>query len=246
PRARADAAAGCAHLLAPVRGGPSPRSRLHPPIRPPTCTDLLEDRLEQVERREHVLPCEHARTLDAAGSERVLDRLVLALILEVELVDGLVARRPDGRPREGAARTLRDLLDVRQVGDAVDDVVEPVVAVHPLDGQRAPVVARLARAQCTRQPGEALLRLIELLEIGFRELLRGNRGDEALEFGAYEERLPHLLAGERADAKAAVRLERDEPERREAAQGLANGRAADRVVSRYLLLPQHRARLELT
>ena len=55
-----------------------------------------------------------------------------------------------------------------QIGDAIDHVVEAVVAVHPLDRQRAAVVAGLARAQRARQPGEALLRLVELVEVGLR------------------------------------------------------------------------------
>ena len=76
-------------------------------------------------------------------------------------------------------------------------------------------------------------------------LSRGDGGDEALELGPHEERLPHLLARQRADAEAAVRLERDETERRQAAERLAHRRAADRVLRGDLLLAQHRARLEL-
>ena len=56
---------------------------------------------------------------------------------------------------------------------------------------------------------------------------------------------PTSLARERPHAEAAVRLERDEPERREPPQRLADGRAADRVLRRDLLLAQHRARREL-
>src|SRR5207253_2337666 len=99
--------------------------------------------------------------------------------------------------------------------------------------------------QRARQPREALLGLLELLEVGLGELLRSDRGDEALELGANEERLPHLLARERADTEAAVRLERDETERRQTPQGLADRRAADRILGRDLLLSQDRARLEL-
>src|SRR5438132_7117579 len=245
PPRRAAAAAGCAPAPGPARGAPSPRTQLHPPGRPPPGTDLLEDRLEQVERGEHVLARQHAGAFFTAHGERVLDRLVLALVLKVELVDRLVTRRPDRRPGERATRTLCHLLDVRQIGDAVDDVVEAVVALHPLDGERAAVVTRLARTQGARQPSEALLGLLELLEVGLGELLRRNGGDEALELGANEERLPHLLARERADTEAAVRLERDETERRQTTQRLADGRAANGVLRRDLLLPKDGAWLEL-
>ena len=68
------------------------------------------------------------------------------------------------------------------------------------------------------------------------------RGDEALELGAQQERLPHLRARERPDAEAAVRLERDEPERGEPAQRLAHRRPADLVLRRDLLLAEDRAR----
>src|SRR5439155_1547607 len=160
-----------------ARRAPSPRTQLHPTGRPPPGTDLLENRLEQVERGEHVLARQHAGAFFTAHGERVLDRLVLALVLKVELVDRLVTRRPDRRPGERATRTLCHLLDVRQIGDAVDDVVEAVVALHPLDGERAAVVTRLARTQRARQPSEALLGLPEPLDVGPGELLRRNGGD---------------------------------------------------------------------
>src|SRR5581483_9652468 len=142
-RRRAVVAAGSGPVLAAARGERSPRIALHPARRPPTGTDLLEDRLEQVERREYVLAREHPRTVDAAGRERVLDRLVLTLVLQVELVDRLVAGRPDRGAGERAPRALRHLLDVGQVGDTVDNVVEAVVAPHPLHRQRAAIRARL-------------------------------------------------------------------------------------------------------
>src|SRR5207253_3942042 len=116
-----------------------------------------------------------------------------------------------------------------EIRDAVDHVVEAMVRVHPVDRERTAVRAGLARAQRAGEAREALLSLLELGEVGLRHLLRRDRGDQALELGAEQERLPHLLARERADAEAAVRLERDEPERREPAQRLAHGRAADRV-----------------
>ena len=64
---------------------------------------------------------------------------------------------------ERAARVLRDLLDVRQVRDPVDHVVEAVVRAHPLDGERAAVLAGLARAQRPREAREALLGRLELV-----------------------------------------------------------------------------------
>ena len=68
---------------------------------------------------------------------------------------------------------------------------------------------------------------------------------EALQLGAEQERLPHLLARERPHAEAAVGLERDEPERGEPPQRLADRRAADGVLRRDLLLAQHGAGREL-
>src|SRR5690349_9275978 len=135
--------------LAPGGAAPLPVARL--------CADLLEDRLEQVERGEDVLARELARPRRAAGSERLLDRAMLLGVLEVEAVERVVARRPHGRAGEVPARALRKLLDERQVGDAVDDVVEGVVRPHPVAHDRAALVARLARAQLLRDLREALL-----------------------------------------------------------------------------------------
>ena len=86
---------------------------------------------------------------------------------------------------------------------------------------------------------------LELLEVLLGDPLRGDAGDEALELGAEQERLLHLRARERPHAEAAVGLERDEAERREAAQRLAHRRPADRVLRRHLLLPEHGAGREL-
>src|SRR5689334_23905553 len=107
----------------------------------PGAADLLEDRLEEGERAEDVVARERPRTLGAAGRERLPDRAVLLGVLRVEAVDRVVARRPDRGAREGAASALRELLDERQAGDAVDDVVEGVVRAHPLSHDRAPCLA---------------------------------------------------------------------------------------------------------
>ena len=147
------------HRRATITSTDARRGRPNRPENP----DLLEDRLQQVERREHVLACELAGAVGAARGERGADRGVLALVQQVQLVDRLVAGRPDGRPGERAACVLGDLLDVRQVGDPVDHVVEAVVRAHPVDGQRASVLAGLARPQRPRQAREALLGHLELL-----------------------------------------------------------------------------------
>src|SRR3989442_8137782 len=146
--------------------------------------DLLEDRLEQRERREHVLARERTRTRGATGGERLLDRTVLLRVLEVQPVERMVARRPDRGPREGPPRTLRHLLDERQVGDAVDDVVERVVATHPVAHDRAPFVARLSRAQLLRDPREALLAAVQPVAPLGRDLRRCDPRREPLELGA--------------------------------------------------------------
>src|SRR5207302_9889610 len=77
------------------------------------------------------------------------------------------------------------------------------------------------------------------------DLRRGDLGGEALGLGADEERLVQLLPRDRAHAHAAVGLERDESERRESPQGLANGRPRDLEPLRQLLLAKDRPRLEL-
>src|SRR5205085_6619065 len=92
---------------------------------------------------------------------------------------------------------------------------------------------------------EELLGLLVLLELPGCDLRRGDAGDERLELGPHHERLAHVLARERAHADAAVRLERDEAQRREPAQRLAHGRPADVVALGELLLTQDRARKEL-
>src|SRR5579864_6227780 len=83
------------------------------------CADLLEDRLEEHERREHVLARERPRAGRAAGHQGLLDRAVLLGVLQIEPVERMVVRRPHRRPRERAAGALRELLDERQVGDAI-------------------------------------------------------------------------------------------------------------------------------
>src|SRR5581483_8761322 len=104
---------------------------------------------------------------------------------------------------------------------------------------------RLPGAKRPGQPREPLLRLLELGELDGADLLRGDSRDEALELGAEEKRLPHLLPRERAHAKAPIRLERDEPERGQSPQRLSYRRPRDGVVRRELLLAEHRPRREL-
>ena len=69
---------------------------------------------------------------------------------------------------------------------------------------------------------------------------------KALELRADQERLAQLRAGQRAHTDAAVGLERDEPERRQAPKRLADRRPADAVPSREAVLAQHRPGGELT
>src|SRR5581483_10915107 len=208
-------------------------------------TDLLEDRLEQRERREHVLARELPRAGGAARHQRLLDRPLLLGVLEVEPVERVVARRPDRRARERTTRALRQLLDERQVGGAVDDVVEAVVRAHPVAHDRAALLPRLARPELLRDLGEALLCRVKLLEILGRHLRGGDLRGERLELGADHEGLVQLVARDRAHAHAAVRNERDEPERGESPQRLAHGRPRDVELLRELLLAEHRPGREL-
>src|SRR5262249_51835741 len=78
--------------------------------RRPGAPPPAEHPVEHVERREHMLARERACALAAARRERLADRAVLLGVLRVEAVDRMVARRPDGRAGEGAARALRELL----------------------------------------------------------------------------------------------------------------------------------------
>src|SRR5712691_2076807 len=126
-------------LLAPRGTAALPVSRLR--------TDLCEDRLEQLERGEHVLARERPCAGRTPRHQGLLDRAVLLGVLQVETVDRVIARSPNGGPRERAARALRELLDERKVGDAVDHVVEPVIRAHPVAHDRAALLPGLERPQ---------------------------------------------------------------------------------------------------
>ena len=153
---------------------------------------------------------------------------------------------PDDVREEAPPRALREPLDERRVGGSVDHVVEGVVGRHPARHERA-VLGALARTapQLERQLREALLRLVERRQPLGGDPRRGQLGGEALELGPDEERLAQFLARERPHAHAAVRHERDEPERGEPPQRLADRRARDPVLLRELLLAQDRARRDL-
>ena len=78
-----------------------------------------------------------------------------------------------------------------------------------------------------------------------RHLRRRDLGREALELRANEERLSELLPREHAHPDAAVRLEGDEPQRREAPQGLAHRGPADLELLGEMLLAKHAAGWDL-
>src|SRR5579864_6117676 len=191
-----------------------------------------------MEGREDVLARELARARRAAGRDRLLDRPMLLGVLRVQPVDRVVAGRPDGRPGERPPCALRELLDQRECGHPVDDVVEGMVAAHPVAHDRAAVVARLERAQLLRDGRESLLGRIELLEVLGCELRRRHLSREPLELRAHHESLVQLVARDRAYSNAAVRDERDEPEGGQPPQGLAHGGARDVELLRELLLPE--------
>ena len=171
---------------------------------------------------------------------------VLALVRSVELVDRLVPGRPHRRPREGPARALRDLLDVGQLRHPVDHVVEAVVRLHPLGrerrGGRRPArvpgargragrsAARPARARPGRPRSSARRR-------------SPSRAPRARREGGTSPTSP--AARSVRTRKPRFGLERDEPERLEPPQRLAQRRPADAVLGRERLLPEHRARREL-
>ena len=182
-------------------------------------------------------------TFGAAGGESGADRSVLGVVPRVEIVE-LGARDPGDLAGERAPRRAGDARDVGRLGGLVDHVVERVVRAHPLRGEvRCP--RRRGAAFSRRrvgQLGEAVLGGVECGEPLGRHARRGALGGEPFELGADEEGLAQLVAGERADANAAVRLERDEPERGEPAQRFADRRAADVEPLGEQLLPEHRAR----
>src|SRR5712691_3539048 len=90
-------------------------------------------------------------------------------------------------------------------------VVEPVIRAHPLGGQRTSVTSGLACAQGAGQPRKPPLCLLELVEVGLRDLRRRQAGRERLELSAHEEGLPHALARQRPHAYPTIRLERHGP-----------------------------------
>ena len=158
------------------------------------------------------------------------------------------ARRapPDPVADERAPRALREPLDERQLGDAVDDVVEGVVRLHPLDEERR--VARGLLRACARNSSVRSAKRCSAASSSARSaaVICGVATSVASDSSSARTRNASRssCARDRADADAAVRLERDEPERREAAQRLAHGRAADVEALRERLLTQHGARLD--
>ena len=170
---------------------------------------------------------ERPRAFGAAGGEGGADRAVLGVVPGVEVVE-LGAGDPRDLAGERAPRGARDARDVRGFGGLVDDVVEGVVRAHPLGRERRVVDAVAGvLAQACGQLGEAVLGGVERGEPLGGHARRGPLGREPFELGADEERLAQLVAGERADANAAVRLEGDEAERGQPAQRFADRGAAD-------------------
>ena len=190
--------------------------------------------------------CSRASARAAAAlpaADRLADRAVLEVVLRVELVE-LGACAPDPVADERAPRALRDPLDERQLGDAVDHVVEGVVRLHPLDEQRR--VARSRRCAPARGARGSARRTAARPH-------RAPRGRSGVIFGVAtsvasasssartRNASRSSCARDRADADAPVRLERDEPERRQPPQRLADRRAADVEPLGELLLAQHGA-----
>ena len=128
----------------------------------------------------------------AARDEGVEDRAVLVHVLSIEVVDLGPARAPAAQERP--SRALGDLLDERDVGRLVDDVVEVVVRAHPVDCQPCPLaLAPTAVEQLVRQLLELRLGRGQLVEPGRGHVRRRETGHERLELGADEERLAKLV-----------------------------------------------------
>ena len=190
--------------------------------------------------------CSRARMRAACGAaraDRLADGAVLEVVLRVELVE-LRACLPHPVADERPAGALRDALDERHVGDAIDHVVEGVVRLHPLDEQRrvARRPAPCLRPELERELAEPPLHRVERGEVVRGHLRRRDLGRERLELGTDEERLAELVRGDRADANAPVGLERDEAERGEPAERLAHRGPADVEPLGERLLPEDGAR----
>ncbi len=97
-----------------------------------------------------------------------------------------------------------------------------------------------------REGGEPSLDGVELGEIVGRHLAGRDLRRKPFELRADEERLPELGPGDRPHANATVRLERHEPERGEAPERLANGRATHGEPLGELLLPENGPRRDHT
>ena len=119
--------------------------------------DLLEDRLEQVNDESTCSRASARAPAALPATSACLIARCCSAFFDVEPVERMVAGRPHRGPGERPPRALRQLLDERQAGDAIDDVVERVVPAHPVAHDRAPLLAGLARAELLRDLREALL-----------------------------------------------------------------------------------------
>jgi hypothetical protein len=192
--------------------------------------------------RQHVLAGEQARARGAARCDRLPDRPVLEIVLRVELVE-LCAGAPDAIADERTPGALCEALHERHRRRSVDDVVERVIRLHPLDeeARAAGLTAARLGAQCERQFREPPLRRVEGSEVGLRHAGRRHLRRQRLELGSDEVGLAQLARRDRAHPDTPVRLERDEAERREPAQRLAHRRARDAEPVGELFLAQHGA-----
>ena len=180
---------------------------------------------------EHVVAGDGARAVDAAGRHRAADGRVLALVLDVEVVE-LGADRPRRLAEERPSRALRQPDDVRRVRALVDHVVKIVVRVHPRPRWRCAVrppsrawlqlpvssAKRLSAASSSARPSSSK-----------RGTARAVASDSSS--ARDEEGLSQLVARQRPDPGPPVRDELDEPERRQSPQRLADRRAGDSYCS---------------
>src|SRR5262249_50250386 len=192
----------------------------------------------------NVLARQYPRAARRPGRDRLADGPVLFVVSCIEVVE-FGARDPGDLADERPPRALRDPLDIRRPGAAVDHVMEGVVRLHPLDRKRVVLDACLRlRAQLQREHAETKLSLVEARQVvrshPWRRQLRG----QALQLRADEERLSQLLARQRPNTHATVRHEGDEPERRQPAERLADRRSRHAESLGELLLPEHHPGLD--
>jgi len=179
--------------------------------------------------------------VDAPGSKRSVDRPVLRS-LSLELVDRLVARRPDRRSENVRLALFGHLLDEWRVRDFVvtswnRDRAHPRRPPHSFSFPWLTCAdARVIRAKRFSASSSSARSAFVIFAARARS--------RAPQLGAHED-ASHMALATTCARVPRVRLELDEAKRCEPPQRFADRRAADAVLLGELVLAQHLSRLEL-